>query len=594
MSPSTVQEKRISQRHKPDQAIVEIPLTYPKGTKLTCEVFDMHHEGLAFRMSLNDGFLAPGTTIEGIKIYNSIGNGSKPKRLTGVIKYARPYHNDGELCYRVGLEFVLSKQLVPQKGTPPFPLRPRRYSAHGFFRGEAEVSFQSEGERFYQGTVLDFSKYGAAIEIKETLVLKTSDILKNFNIFVRDENIFSGEAIVVRLENVDNICRLGVSFRESVLDVVKAVSLKRTYHFKDQCLNIISKARSAEQNISNDFKVYVCDLCFFFESMKTLLNEEDQRICSGGYDIVSERKAVLKSISEQAYSLIKKKLMQLQEIARGLSESDQEIYKVYFRKQLNSTFLLSPVLARSYRKPLGFAGDYQIMNFLYGDALTGQDLFTMFLDVYTYSESASRAVFNRVSFLIKEIAIFLQAHQGSEKSKVKLASVGCGPAKEIQELIKKDNLLDTCLVTLTDFDSEALLYAQERVMLLKTKYKRNFKLKVIQDSVSDILRKGFSEKQDFLYSMGLFDYLDDSIARHLLARMYESAQEGGVIIVGNMDPASQSKFYMEYVMDWYLIYRTRSELLNLTRSLFPVPLVEVTAEETGTNNFMVIRKPKAV
>jgi len=74
-------------------------------------------------------------------------------------------------------------------------------------------------------------------------------------------------------------------------------------------------------------------------------------------------------------------------------------------------------------------------------------------------------------------------------------------------------------------------------------------------------------RESIVYTVGLFDYFDDSVARTLLSRIYSAIDSCGLIIVGNMDPSNASRFYMEYVMDWYLYYRTMEQMLALTTNL---------------------------
>jgi extracellular factor (EF) 3-hydroxypalmitic acid methyl ester biosynthesis protein len=96
-------------------------------------------------------------------------------------------------------------------------------------------------------------------------------------------------------------------------------------------------------------------------------------------------------------------------------------------------------------------------------------------------------------------------------------------------------------------------------------------------------------KFDFIYSMGLFDYLNSRVAKAVLNRLYQLLKPGGKLVVGNFNVSNPSRYYMEYWGDWFLIHRTEEEF----RSLFPDRSSATTRliyDETGSQMFLNIRK----
>jgi extracellular factor (EF) 3-hydroxypalmitic acid methyl ester biosynthesis protein len=49
---------------------------------------------------------------------------------------------------------------------------------------------------------------------------------------------------------------------------------------------------------------------------------------------------------------------------------------------------------------------------------------------------------------------------------------------------------------------------------------------------------------------------------------------------------------MEYLLDWYLIYRDKAQFTTLAPDQADTDTVAVIAEDTGANLFLEIRKPK--
>ena len=68
---------------------------------------------------------------------------------------------------------------------------------------------------------------------------------------------------------------------------------------------------------------------------------------------------------------------------------------------------------------------------------------------------------------------------------------------------------------------------------------------------------------------------------------------GGIVIVTNVAAANPRKAWMEYVMEWNLIYRDESEMQDLVPEDFPVSRVEIKPDSTGVNLFLEIERAHA-
>ena len=75
------------------------------------------------------------------------------------------------------------------------------------------------------------------------------------------------------------------------------------------------------------------------------------------------------------------------------------------------------------------------------------------------------------------------------------------------------------------------------------------------------------ERFDFIYSTGLYDYLDDRIATKLTSRLFDMLNPGGRLLVANFLPDIWGAGYMESFMDWKLIYRSAEEMEALCANI---------------------------
>ena len=99
---------------------------------------------------------------------------------------------------------------------------------------------------------------------------------------------------------------------------------------------------------------------------------------------------------------------------------------------------------------------------------------------------------------------------------------------------------------------------------------------------------------DFVYCAGLFDYLSDRICRRLLEVFYELLAPGGLLVATNVDISNPSRNWMEYVVDWHLVYRSQEGFLKLAPDKADPAACTVKADPTGVNIYLEVRKPDNV
>jgi extracellular factor (EF) 3-hydroxypalmitic acid methyl ester biosynthesis protein len=71
----------------------------------------------------------------------------------------------------------------------------------------------------------------------------------------------------------------------------------------------------------------------------------------------------------------------------------------YFHDRFGTLIDLSPLAARCFRKPLGYAGDFEMMNMIYRNESVGDTLFGRSLSQVILGSDAAQAVRNRVKYL---------------------------------------------------------------------------------------------------------------------------------------------------------------------------------------------------
>jgi extracellular factor (EF) 3-hydroxypalmitic acid methyl ester biosynthesis protein len=236
---------------------------------------------------------------------------------------------------------------------------------------------------------------------------------------------------------------------------------------------------------------------------------------------------------------------------------------------------------RSWYKPLGYSGDYQIIDWIYTKK-TGSPGFGKMWDEFFHRQEAPKAVRNRKAYFSD---IFKKLGNPGKEGKSVL-NLACGPCRDVAEAVK---LLDFShpgiLLHLVDYDFRAIAYAQEVVGIPPQGVDCIWQKK-------NVLRLRTDRTYDLVWSGGLFDYLDDRQASFLIARMWEWAKSGGNIIFGNFHPRNPSRNYMEWIGRWFLIYRTEDQMRRLCQMAgINLEFVTIEQEPLGVCIFCVISKP---
>jgi SAM-dependent methyltransferase len=94
---------------------------------------------------------------------------------------------------------------------------------------------------------------------------------------------------------------------------------------------------------------------------------------------------------------------------------------------------------------------------------------------------------------------------------------------------------------------------------------------------------------DLVYSTGLFDYLDQSIARRLVSSMFRLLNPAGRLVVANFLPGIRDVGYMEAYMDWHLVYRTRREMIDITMDIPQDSIGHITISAEENQNIIFLQ-----
>lgn len=256
----------------------------------------------------------------------------------------------------------------------------------------------------------------------------------------------------------------------------------------------------------------------------------------------------------------------------------------YFHDRFGALIDLSPVAVRCFRKPLGCAGDFEMMNMVYRNESLGDTLFGRSLSRVVLDSDAGQAVRHRVCYLagkIKAAAARVGPHRPA-----RILSVAAGPAMELQQLLRKDPALPRAgpaEITLLDQDASALRHAREQIEARAAQAGVEVTLRCLNTSIRTVITEGLNGSYDLIYSAGLFDYLRDRTARAVGIRLADTLAAVGHAVIGNFGTANPTRALMELILDWPLHHRSASDLHQLFGDIGTDITIE--QEATGVNLF---------
>ncbi|MBN2414635.1 methyltransferase domain-containing protein [bacterium] len=263
--------------------------------------------------------------------------------------------------------------------------------------------------------------------------------------------------------------------------------------------------------------------------------------------------------------------------ALGTSPRKDELKDEFFR--LCSDIDTSIMHGRTRNKPLGYAGDYLLIDWIYTEKTADNGTGRLF-DQLFHSYEAAESVRNRKEYFKKKCDEL--AHCAGDRFDV--LDLGCGSCRDVLETYQESSNGENLFVHCIDNEPEAIEYA--RSLIEGTPFKNRITI-----DISNVLRIKTDRTYDLIWSAGLFDYLEERIAVLLLKKLWRLLKPNGKIIFGNFSPKNPTRNGMELVGKWNLIHRSAEELIGIcTKAAIPFREIEVEAEAHGINLFCIISR----
>lgn len=380
---------------------------------------------------------------------------------------------------------------------------------------------------------------------------------------------------------------------DDIYDLESLIIDKKLGELQNAFLNL-PLILSHKNKIRQTFKNYTADLTYDLNAYKNIFDNIDADCAREPIPVRNSlQAAIINTAGRKFLRFLDDKLLELERVVTGFSKQEHERHGFYFRKQLWNIILSAPFMARTNLKPRGYAGDSEMMTMLYSNDYQGESTFFKLMHKHPVEHPAAQAVRNRRHVIGKMLRNKRGTRYDHPSRKLQVLSVACGPSREIGDILRSSDDCRCFDFTLLDQDQSALDEAARMIDKTEKKLGVGIDTHYLNESVRTMLCTRKLTKAwgqfDFIYSMGLFDYLTPKVASAVFRKLYQLLRPGGEIVLGNFHVSNPSKYYMEYWLDWVLYYRTERDMENLAKDM-PSARPEVFFDDTGVQLFLNVKK----
>jgi extracellular factor (EF) 3-hydroxypalmitic acid methyl ester biosynthesis protein len=445
-----------------------------------------------------------------------------------------------------------------------------------------------------RGTVLKLERFKVAFELYQpSLVLRVSELLEPFKVLVGSETAYAGRALVTNLVYLGTLTTCEVKLEEPG---IQPGALEPS-----GCVEKYSgwfESWQQQERLQPDFKLSVLSLHSYLSDFKALCERLELSILAHPSRPRADAELeVAQQLAPQVFASMNSLRERFIECARGIEPDRLCNYEVFVQRHLHPLFLCAPFGYRTFAKPLGYAGDYEMMNMIHRNGFEGGSLYARLVHHWLVNQPPAKSVRTRTAHLRRRLfEETARVHRLNRPARI--LNLGCGPAKEVQDFIAEHPLANEVEITLLDFDEETLEHVRSALNRARTTHGRRTVFQTRRMSVTQLLRESSQPGRnaigtgyDFIYCGGLCDYLSPRICRQLVGMLYQNASAGGLLVVANMwDEFQVFSEMLEFLLDWHLLYRSARDL----ESFIPdsIPRNGHPVSEDGINLFLELRKPE--
>jgi extracellular factor (EF) 3-hydroxypalmitic acid methyl ester biosynthesis protein len=455
------------------------------------------------------------------------------------------------------------------------------------------VTCQTRRGAFLRGHALELSADRIRFESVDPFAdIRASDSVQELRVLMDGRVAYEGEGVVSRLFPMPGgyVCEVAVS--KPWQDWIRTSPVAQ-----DPSVRYLA-AWERFRRLEPAFVQAVVNLYTYLQTLQVSLESDALRIrLAPEVEREAMRRAKVREAAPHVVEAIHRLYEQFEHAAESIPPGRQGEHKIFAQRLVHPFILQSPFVHRTFYKPLGYPGDYEMVDMMFRDPDEGATLLGRLVNLYALQLPPILSHRSRIQYLFDLLSSESLRVQGTGRP-VRVFSMGAGPAREVQRYVREFPRCRLAEFTLMDADPRTIEHlgqvfsghgregGKRPVIRVQSKSILAF-LKGIKRSAAS----GDAGPYDVVYCAGLFDYLPDGLCTAALEAFYKILAPGGIVVVTNVDD-NPSRYEMEMFLEWFVIPRTSEQMRQLLPDSIPREQARLISDESaGANLFMEVRKP---
>jgi extracellular factor (EF) 3-hydroxypalmitic acid methyl ester biosynthesis protein len=447
------------------------------------------------------------------------------------------------------------------------------------------VTFRNAEGEAARGTIVGLQRKSLVMEVYNPYsIVHVSEVLSDLTVRCGLNMVYQGKAVVINLVNTGLTAIVSVTLIDEWRELNNIVIAPGVVRAEAQAFvrdwTQRFQIRRDYQIVVNELRAYLSDVARWVEQVdlsETLPKENGRLHPEVFYELIAPLTEKLRFYFDA-----------LNGEAALVDEEHASAHRSFAQTALHPLLLRAPFVFRTYTKPMGYAGDYQMVNQILDDPRQGTSTYFQIVNISFLQNGLAVAHRNRIDILVDFLKRMADAALHAGKI-FRILNVGCGPAIEIQRFLQIYPTPELLSFELVDFSAETLAWTREKLSSIIEQIGKPIAINYVQDSVQQLLKRRIDSASncarefDAVYCAGLFDYLSDKVCSRLTAHFACRIGHGGTLLITNVHSSNPMKFVMEHLLEWYLIYRDETKLEPLLPAQSTARRVYV--DKSGMNIF---------
>jgi len=448
------------------------------------------------------------------------------------------------------------------------------------------VSFRTAHGEAVRGSLVSLQRKALVMEVyNPDLFFQVSEVASELTLRMGSKVAYSGRALVVSSVNTGLTAIVSLTLIDEWSELSEAGLVPGAVGLEAASF---VRGWSERYRIGRDYQAVINEMRAFLSDVSRWVDQVDLS------DSLPKQDGQLREdlFYELAGPLMEKTLTYLQRLEHEAAQIEPELapaHRAFAQSALHPLVLRAPFVYRTYTKPLGYAGDYQMVNQILDNPRQGPSTYFQIVNAGFLQTPVAEAHRNRIDILV-EFLTRLANEARARGTPARVLNIACGPAVEVQRFLDTYPEPHWLSFELLDFSEETLGWTREQLDRRAARCVQPVQINYVQDSVHALLKRRVvpgtpapAREFDVVYCAGLFDYLSDKVCARLLNHFAARMRPGGTMLATNVHSSNPGRHGMEHLLEWHLIYRDERGL----ESLLPASARErkVYVDATGVNVF---------